>query len=157
MKVIMHTILQVTETNQRTHAKRGRKLQMFRCASFSRHLYSCAGEQLHVHQAPIYDTSVLSLILGERRRHLSRTGHWQPVQLEAVWPVAVGRLRLEVLGQVDNGDCRKRALLTPNRGRARKRTKTKRQSERVDDDDHMGVGGGGWGGANSISYHAWPQ
>ena len=78
--------------------------------------------------------------MQRERPHLSGTGHGQPVQLEAVRPIAVGCLRLQVLGQVDDRDRRKRALSTPSTGRTNRGRKAKKEMvimmiDDGDDDD----------------------
>lgn len=48
---------------------------------------------------------------SNQAEHLSRSGHGQAVELEAVGAIAVGHLALEVRGQVDDGDGVEGALL----------------------------------------------
>lgn len=56
-------------------------------------------------------SSTLSNTVGTNKaQNLTRTGHWQTVELEAVGRVAVRHLRLEVGGQVDNVDGAKGAF-----------------------------------------------
>lgn len=50
-------------------------------------------------------------VCSNQSQHLSRTGHGQSMQLEAVRRVSVRDLGLEVRGQVDDVDCVERALL----------------------------------------------
>lgn len=48
--------------------------------------------------------TLANTVCANETQHLARTGHGQPVQLEAVGRVSVGDLGLEVGGQVDDVD-----------------------------------------------------
>lgn len=56
-------------------------------------------------------SALSNTVRSHQAKHLTRSGHGQTVQLERVGRVAVGHLRFEVGGQVDDVDCVERAFL----------------------------------------------
>lgn len=71
-------------------------------------------------------------VCSNKTQHLSRTGHRQPVQLEAVRRVSVSDLGLEVGGQVDDVDGVKGAFL---------RADTATDTQALRDEGDLGFGG----------------
>ena len=76
--------------------------------------------------------TLANTVCSNQTQHLSRTGHRQPVKLEAVRRVSVGNLGFEVGGQVDDVDGVEGAFL---------RADTATDTQALRDEGDLGVGG----------------